>query len=74
MLKNLLPERGVNISPESTTFIIDETDNTVEQKIEQIVVSYNVCIINNYCCLLRLTGILMILISSLSIHLKQKLV
>ena len=39
MLKKLLPARGVDISSESFTFIIDETDNAVEKIIEQIVVS-----------------------------------
>ena len=39
MLKNILPDMGVEISPDSFIFIIEESDASVEEEIEYLVVS-----------------------------------
>ena len=39
MLKNILPGVGVNVSSESFTFILDESDSNIERQIADIVVS-----------------------------------
>ena len=39
LLKNTLPQLGVNISLESFTFVIEESDEIIEQQINDIVVS-----------------------------------
>ena len=51
MLRNMLPDVGANVSSESFTFITEENDVVIGQKIAEIVVSY-IFIVHANCTIL----------------------